>query len=265
MPKQKIKSIYHYIYYQYLVRTNTLIRQQRKQPFTIPIIIISFNQLFYLKKLIDFLLERGFKNIVIIDNQSTYPPLLEYFKTLPATVIVKRLDKNYGHNIMYQHHKAIEEFTKGYFVITDPDIVPNANLPENFMEFMINKLDQYFNEVTKVGFALKIDDIPEHFPFKNKVIGWESRFWENEMDEKCYLNILDTTFALYKPNYPLKFYNLPFLPAIRIAGDFTAVHGGWYKDPLNLTEEETYYQKTTSISSSWNFDTDAQGTGQIKY
>ena len=46
----------------------------------IPIIINNFNRLTYLKDLIFFLEKNGYVNIVVIDNASTYPPLLEYYK-----------------------------------------------------------------------------------------------------------------------------------------------------------------------------------------
>lgn len=259
------KNYLHFLYYQYLIRTNSLIKSQRKNPFSIPIIIINFNQLFYLKQLVDFLLKRGFEKIVIIDNKSTYPPLLEYYKDVKGFVEIKFQDKNYGHNIMYQNYKSIEEYTKGYFVITDPDIIPNENLSIDFMHQMIKLLDKYFNKVSKIGFALKIDDIPDYFPLKEKVLNWESKFWHYPIEEDCYLNVLDTTFAIYKPMYPKCFYNLSFLPAIRIAGNFEAKHGGWYKNPHKLSEEEKYYQKTTSCSSSWNFDEENKSTGKINY
>ena len=59
---------------------NATVKAQNKDYKSIPIIIISFNQLEYLKKLITFLKERHFKNIVIIDNMSIYKPLLDYYK-----------------------------------------------------------------------------------------------------------------------------------------------------------------------------------------
>ena len=265
MLKNRILNHVNYLHYQYLIKVNKLIKSQRKNPLSIPIIIINFNQLFYLKQLVDFLINRGFENIIIIDNLSTYPPLLEYYKTIKLKVKVKFMDENYGHNIMYHNYDAIKDYTKGYFVITDPDILPNKNLPINFMKNMIDKLDKYFNKITKVGFALQINDIPKYFPLRDEVINWENKFWLNEVEKECYINVLDTTFALYKPQYPFKFYNQTFLPAIRLSGPYTAKHGGWYKDLNNLTEEEKYYQETSNASSSWNFDEIGNKIGAIDY
>ena len=61
---------------------NSEIRRQQKNFKSIPIIIISFNQLHYLRQLIAFLKKYEYSNIVIIDNNSTYKPLLDYFETI---------------------------------------------------------------------------------------------------------------------------------------------------------------------------------------
>lgn len=53
----------------------------------IPIIINNYNRLTMLKKLIDSLTSRGYTNIVILDNQSAYPPLLEWYAKCQFEVI----------------------------------------------------------------------------------------------------------------------------------------------------------------------------------
>ncbi|RRT92659.1 hypothetical protein [Empedobacter falsenii] len=265
MLKQRIKNSLHLLFYKYLTIANPLIKSQRKNPLTIPVLIINFNQLFYLKQLVEFLLERGFQNIIIIDNKSSYKPLLDYYSEIEGQVVIKVMKENYGHNVLYLARKEINEYTKGYFIITDPDIIPNENLPHDFLNKMIEYLEKYFNKISKVGFALRINDIPDYFSLKDKVLNWEKKFWDNKIENNCYLSIIDTTFALYKPNYPYYFYNISFLPGLRVAGDFIAKHGGWYKDPNNLTQEELFYQKTANSSSSWNFDKDNKVLGNINY
>ena len=52
----------------------------------IPIIINNYNRLEMLTKLIHSLESKGYHNLYIIDNQSTYPPLLEYYTRLPYPV-----------------------------------------------------------------------------------------------------------------------------------------------------------------------------------
>ena len=61
----------------------------------IPIVINNFNRLETLLKLLHSLEVRGYKNIYIIDNGSSYPPLLDYYRECPYTVYL--LHKNVGH------------------------------------------------------------------------------------------------------------------------------------------------------------------------
>lgn len=253
MLKNRIQNHFYYLYYRYLVKTNPLIKSQRRKPLTIPILIINFNQLFYLRQLVNFLITRGFENIIIIDNNSTYPPLLDYYKGIQKKVTIEFNKKNEGHTVFLKNKWIQEKYGKGYYVITDADIVPNNDLPKDFMNIMINYLDKYFKAINKIGFALKIDDLPNAFPLKEKVLNWEQQFWELEIDNNVYKADLDTTFSLYKPSYPSKFNNKGFVQGIRLAGDFLALHGGWYIDPNNMSEENIYYYEHSSNSSSWKF------------
>ena len=54
-------------------------------------------------------------------------------------------------------------------------------------------------------------------------------------------------------NNRTKFQNF-FNKGIRIGGDFTCMHGGWYIDPNNMTDEQINYFRTSNSSSSWIFD-----------
>lgn len=253
----KLKTYIHYLFFVklrfwYLRNFNSLIKKQIKNPKKIPIIIINFNQLYYLKQLVCFMQKRGFENIVIIDNHSTYPPLLEYYKSL-KNVKIEMMGDNYGHMVFFENKNLQDKYGRGFYVVTDADIVPNDNLPEDFMKTMMDILIDEFCIISKVGFALKIDDIPDNYYFKQKVINWEKKFWINPYVHhyECFFAKIDTTFALYKPNFPNNFNNVDFLQGIRIAQSFTAHHGGWYLDPLNMTQEQKYYQETSNNSSSW--------------
>jgi len=230
-----------------------LVRRQMLNPNKIPVIIINFNQYFYLEKLVNFLLERNIQNIVIIDNNSTYEPLLQYYQQLPPSIIVERMNENYGHMVFFEKEELLHKYGKGFFVVTDADIIPNDKLPQNFMKVLLDILRNEVANVNKVGFALKIDDIPDHYFFKKKVIKWEEQFWNNKFNHRyeSYYAKIDTTFALYKPGYPKLFNHIHFLEGIRVAGNFTAKHGGWYLNEEKLTDEQIFYRKTATDSSSW--------------
>jgi len=250
---QRLKNYCKYLFYKYSVLTNSLLKNQRKNPLSIPVIIINFNQLHYLEELISFLLRRKFENIIIIDNQSSYPPLLEYYNSIKNQVTIHYLSENLGHKVFYLKPELFNKYAKGYYFLTDADIVPSENLPENFPSKMLTILDKYFRAITKVGIALRIDDIHDSFPLKNEVLSWEKQFWMKELEPQIFKAEIDTTFALYKPSYFLREYK-DFIKGIRMGGLYTSRHGGWYKDANNLTEEELYYQSTANSSSSWNFN-----------
>lgn len=244
--------------YIYNRRKNTLIyfinktvRQQKKDTSIIPVIIINYNRLSDLKILINFLLERKHKNIVVIDNKSTYPPLLEYYKEIEQHVTIERMEKNYGHMVFWENPDLYKKYSSGYHIITDSDVIPNKDLPEDYISQLMDILVRN-KDITKVGFALRIDDIPNYYSHKEKVLEWEKKHWENQVGDNLYRNELDTTFAIYPPHYQYDLQNFYF--AIRVAGNFTARHNGWYINDQNLTEEEKYYFKTANDSNSWKID-----------
>ncbi len=55
----------------------------------VPIFINTRDRLGVMKKLIDWLLGAGYRKLIILDNDSTYPPLLEYFSALEKDSRVK--------------------------------------------------------------------------------------------------------------------------------------------------------------------------------
>ncbi len=246
-----IKNVkFNYVLYvKYLF--NLTVGKQNINYKSIPIIIISFNQILYLKKLIDFLMKHKFMNIIIIDNNSTYKPLLDYFEAIESKVTLYRLKENFGHLVFWKNKEIYNKYSKGYYVVTDPDIVPIEECPKDFLLHFKNILEHNHN-LTKVGFSLKLDDIPDTNPKKKKILEWESRFWNIQNKEGIYPTAIDTTFALYKPNYMYKEQN--FYAAIRTKVPYQARHGGWYIDSENLTNEQKYYFANCNESSSWKMD-----------
>jgi len=249
--KNFIKIIYSLFYKIYLYFVNPYAYKQIGNPKSIPIVIISFNQLFYLEKLVSLLMKYGHENIVIIDNNSTYPPLLHYFDTLKCLVKIHRLSENVGHMVFWQKKEIFKQYLKGYYIVTDADILPIDLCPENFVEKLLTVLNQNVR-ITKVGLSLKIDDIPNTNPNKTAILKWEKQFWKKKISEGQFKSAIDTTFAIYKPNYQFK--EKRFYKAIRLDKPYQAYHGGWYIDLKNLTDEQRYYIKTTNSSSSWKTD-----------
>lgn len=234
----------------FLIRIfNKKVKYQKQNPLSIPVIIINYNRLKDLKKLVSFLLERKHQNIVIVDNNSSYPPLLEYYKQVEDRVAIEFMDQNYGYLVFWKNKYLYNKYASGYYIITDSDIIPNKSLPLDYVNNLMKILDAHKN-ISKVGFALRIDDIPDSYKLKDKVLEWEQAYWKGEIDKDMYLNEIDTTFAIYPPYYN---YNRleEFYKGIRIAGDYLAIHAPWYTDLENPTEEDIYYKQTANSSNNW--------------
>ena len=230
--------------YKFIPKSNFDVRQ-------IPIYLISYNRLSYLQQMIVQLERYELTNIHIIDNASTYPPLLKYLKRTPYKVY--HMDKNYGHCVFWNSGKFDNVINNSLYVVSDPDIEFNKNLPQNFMTELYRLLGEY-PFITKIGFALKINDLPDT-PINKTVTCWEKRFWEKKLSDQqeLYHADIDTTFALYRPGH-LEPDTTFFYSAIRIGGNFTARHLPWYKNH-NTTEEDIYYKASADPRfASWTND-----------
>ena len=222
--------------------------------YRVPIIINNRNRLFCLKAQIKALENRGYRNIYIMDNASSYPPLLDYYeKECPYHVF--RLEQNLGHLALWRSG-IIKQFRKNYFVYTDPDVIPFETCPADFMDAFLQVMKKY-PLVEKVGFALKIDDLPDTFDKKESVVAWEKQFWKKKIADNppLYKAAIDTTFALYRPFYLLG-GNLKS-PHIRVGGVYEAKHLPWYSDSAHLSEEDIYYIQHSETCTHWT-------TGKIK-
>jgi hypothetical protein len=211
----------------------------------IPIVINNFNRLSCLKRLIKSLKIRGYSNIIILDNDSSYPPLLDWYKNECKERVVF-LDKNLGHKALWSCD-LIKEIGGDYFVYTDPDLELIEDCPEDFLYQMLCKLKKKVKG-QKVGLSLKIDDIPDCYKFRDDVIKNESRFYES-MEDGMYLADLDTTFAIHEPYAEGGFvddmitYRMPYPIQCR--------HLPWYEDSDKPSEEDLYYASQKLKDIGW--------------
>jgi len=230
---------------------NPVVREQLSDYKSIPIIIISFNQLTHLKAQVSFLLKNGYNNVIIIDNNSSYPPLLEYFEAMKRMVTIHILAENRGHMAFWHHSELYTLYSKGFYIVTDADVVPIEACPENFVQQLIQKFIKN-RRFTKVGLSLKLDDIPDSNLSKKEILLWEQQYWTKKNSNHTFIAAIDTTFALYRPFY--SYSKTDFFKSIRTDFPLQARHGGWYIDHNRLTEEQEFYFSTCNSSSSWRLD-----------
>lgn len=211
----------------------------------IPIIINNFNRLSCLKRLIKSLEIRGYSNVIILDNGSSYPPLLDWYKNECKERIVF-LNRNLGHKALW-NCDLIKEVSGDYFVYTDPDLELIEDCPDDFLYQMLFKLKKKVKG-QKIGLSLKIDDIPDYYKFKDDVIKNETRFYER-MEDGMYLADLDTTFAIHEPYAEGGFvddmitYRMPYPIQCR--------HLPWYENSEKISEEDLYYASQKRKDIGW--------------
>lgn len=211
----------------------------------IPIFINSRDRLDSLRKLLDWLKTAGYRRVYILDNDSTYPPLLEYYRNLDEsepTVQVLRLKKNIGHTALWDSKILEALHVDTPYVYTDSDVVPSEECPSDILSDLLQILRKY-PFLKKAGLGLKTDDIT-YFDAE-KTIADEKPFYMHEMEPELYFGTLDTTFALYR-NY--RHYNL--YVAARTTGKRMAHHLPWYYDYDNLPEDERYYIEHANQSAT---------------
>lgn len=199
----------------------------------IPIIINNRDRLAPMLRLLRWLERAGQRDIYIVDNDSTYPPLLAYYRRCPYQVIY--LNENVGH-IAAWTQGIVEQVAKDqYYVLTDPDIVPVKHCPTDALAHFRDILDHYPDRF-KVGFGLKIDDLPGRYKFAAMVKAWEGQFWTRMIEPGVYDAPIDTTFALYRPGSP------HLVSSLRTGEPYVARHIPWYTNTLRPNREERYYR-----------------------
>lgn len=219
--------------------------------YDIPIFVISYNRQRDLQRCIERYQKDGYRNIIILDNASTDVELKAWLHTLSCSVYF--LDKNYGHHVLWECHLFDDILKERYYVLTDPDVLPDETCPSDYVEVFYNILQRYPKK-TKVGFSLRLDDLPDSYPFKWDCIRYESFYWESVLpwEFRIYDAPIDTTFALYRPgrvecpkSSPEKFFD-----GIRTGGRYKARHLGWYWENTDEIKEDNYYHAQNRISTS---------------
>lgn len=212
-------------------------------PYDVPIFINSRDRVGGLARLVDWLLASGYRRIFILDNASTYAPLLDYYRSIERQgVRVIYLRRNIGHRALWESRILDVLDIKSPYVYTDPDILPTEVCPQDFVARLARGLAKY-PYLNKIGLALRTDDITFYNAAATKSA--EARCYNIPMDDSLYFADVDTTLALYRN---IRHYTRG--PAARIASAYSARHLPWYYDYDSLPTDEAYYLEHASYSSS---------------
>jgi hypothetical protein len=215
----------------------------------IPIFINNFNRLTCLKLLVDWFEKAGHRRIFIIDNNSDYSPLINYYNLLEQkkhTVI--RLEVNAGHLALWEMNLLEKNNISSEFIYTDSDVVPCSFCPLTAIKHLQDILNQH-PTVKKAGLGLRLDNLPESYQHRLTAVNWEEQFWKRPATKGLMFAILDTTFALYRPFSKRE----AWADNLRLTYPFLADHLGWHMDSSAPTEEDIYYAKTAKAGvTNWS-------------
>ena len=219
----------------------------------IPIVILNRDRLYPLIDQVNVLRQKGYNNITIIDNQSTYQPLLEWYKQDGLDVFYNDITENSCHAfrdlVLMQHPKFIE-IVSNWYVFNDSDIIPLDTVTNDFIDDLIAYAIKY--NKTKVGMSIKIDDLDLSYPLNEWVYSYESSYWTNAIidgDIELYPHPIDTTFAVHAPNVLPTWSN----NTLRVGEPYIVKHAPFYYNPESLPEDEKYYlAHMNKQSSNWS-------------
>lgn len=212
----------------------------------IPILIICFNNHRYVEntiKNIERVNKDDLQRVTIVNNSSTKADTIAYLESCRFPIIHKENNGPWIHKSANTH---IYNSLPNQYIITDPDLEFNKNLPSNYIEIMSNLAKQY--KCGKIGFALDISDPNMYTMIYDN---GEKKYWKDPIEHpiyELYRAPLDTTFCLIDKDYlPDNYFNND----IRIAGCFTSKHLPWFpSNPLfNIYDNYSMNGLQNNISS----------------
>lgn len=181
----------------------------------------------------------GQEEIYIVDNDSSYPPMMDWLSDTHYKVI---RSANVGNTSPWVSGAIADYAKERYFVTSDPDIVPLDSCPPDVFDYFRDTLAGISPkmDVPKISFGLKLDDLPDHYKHKALAL---SRHGKCQADRqrveggKFFSCANDAIMALHRPNHPKS------VRGWRADNPYVARHTSWYDDLADMTEELAYYME----------------------
>lgn len=215
----------------------------------IPVYVNVFNRLTTTRLLVSQLASLDECEPIIIDNDSTWGPLLDWYDSAPCEVI--RLRSNLGHHAPWISG-VIRQDAAPWYIVTDCDL-DLSGVPRDLVSRLREPFEWKRSQVVKSGIGLRIDDLPE---WQAEVKRHEAQFWSRPVtgERRHYWAGVDTTLALYRGSTEERLSRAVWMRgkrATRTGGEYLARHVPWYTDGDNLSEEDQNYHSTAGPSNSW--------------
>jgi len=216
----------------------------------IPVFIINRDRCSTLKRLQEWLTGIGLRRIAIVDNDSTYPPLLDYYRSLQDASGVRVIFLGQNRGPYSPWNLGLLDGVDTPYIVTDSDLVPADDCPADLIERMLDLVIRH-PEYHKVGVGLRLDNLPACYAQHEVVRKWESQFWHCPAGEGVFVAAVDTTFAMYPAGG--QFSMGP--QSLRMGYPCLFEHRPWYVDEASLDEEEAYYRSHAAAKfANWSVD-----------
>jgi hypothetical protein len=174
------------------------------------------------------------ERIIILDNVSTWDPLLDWYRTCHYEV--RMLQGNFLKHAPWKCGVLGE--IKTDYIISDPDVIPLPTCPEDLIEVLQAGCHKY--DKLKVGVSLTVGDGASQYIKKAKSWSMSPNISGKPIPNSPYRMCwgVDTTFAVYNGKLPKRYGTTP---ALRTMPPYLAEHEGWHLDPENLSDELRHY------------------------
>jgi hypothetical protein len=226
----------------WIIGYDNIMHACQRHHYKYPVYINNRDRLTSTRGLVDYLHQIPDAYPIIVDNGSTYPPLMEWYDTQPTNVIFLN---NLGPWAPWTLNKIERE--RDFYVVTDSDL-DLTGVPLDVLDHLRQGLEDN-PKCLKAGLSLRIDDLPD--TIHSKIIQeWEQRFWAKEIDGWYHVDT-DTTFAMYRARTPvLPNGRVDVRPAIRADYPYTASHIPWYQQDTD--EERYFFEHANANWSTWS-------------
>lgn len=200
-----------------------------------PVFVTARDRVRELRALVPWLERAGAGPITLVDCGSTWPPLLAYLADTPHAVV--RLP-NLGPRAVWLAGLAPADRP---YIVTDPDLVPAAECPDDALAHLADLLVRYPGW-PKAGLGLDLRDLSPGSPLRP----WEEGLLARPLAPGVYDSLVDTTLALYRPGVPWT------ATALRTGPPYLLRHPSWAVETPDA--EDAYYlahARRGPAGSSW--------------
>lgn len=199
---------------------------------------------------------QGLHEIIILDNGSTYGPLLDWYETLENKIRVIYLS-NLGQAAAWKSD-ILEHIGTDFYVVTDPDL-DVSGVPKDCLLYLRGLLEKS-PSYRKIGLALHVDGIPPESVYFRHVNTYERGLRALPKDENGVVSApVDTTFAIYDRRRVREY----FVGGVRTDEPYIAKHIPWYL--VRYNREFTYYlDRADRRASSLKMATNYSGVRSVK-